>query len=234
MSSSLGWPLVEHVVGGEDGVDSVSRKGQERGFNDAAGGVGGDAGDREDGHVVSDAEGRRFVWSGRAGGDRLSDGGWRRAEDSESRRCLLAHGVVVEDSGRGQVARDVDASQAVRRALFEAEAGVLGERAARWHLQQRRQVYGGRNRGAANRDAQRWLSGGPGVERAPASDVHDLAAGVTNIVALAVDLLNESFALQHGESASQGHRADPVPGGQAGFGREAFARLDAARRDLVA
>lgn len=162
MSSFLGRPLIGHVVGGEDGVDSVSREGQERGFNDATGGVGCDARDRENGHAASEPECRRFVWGGRSGADRLSDGGRRRAEDGESRGCLPAHGVVVEDSGRGQVARDVDAGQAVRRTLFEAEAGVLRKRAARWHLQQRRQLHGGRNRGAANRDAQRWLSGGPG------------------------------------------------------------------------
>lgn len=168
MLSSLGLPLVDHVVGGEDGVYAISRKRQERGFDDAAGGVGGDAGGGEDDRRVADAEGRCFVRRRGASAHRLSESGRRRAEEGESCYFFSAREVVIEHSGRDQVARHVNASQAVRRLPFMADAGGLHDGAARGDLQQGREVRLGLNGVAADGDAQCRLSGGPRVQGAPA------------------------------------------------------------------
>lgn len=121
----------------------------------------------------------------------------------------------------------------MRRLTFVAEAGGLHDVAARGHLQQRREVRLSLDDGAADRDAQCGLGGGPRVQGAPAADVQDLAVRVTNEIAFAVDLLHEAFALEYGESSPQGHRADLVPVGKASFGRKAFAGLHTARGDLL-
>lgn len=89
------------------------------------------------------------------------------------------------------------------------------------------------DRGAAHGDAQGRFSGRPRVQRPPSADVHDLAEWATDEVALAVDFLDEAFALEDREGAPQCRRADLVPVGQVGLGRQAFAGFDAAGRDPV-
>lgn len=168
-----------------------------------------------------------------ASAHRFPESSRRRAEDCESCEGISVRGVVIEHSGRDQVARHVDASQAVRRLTPVAEAGGLHDGTTRGHVQQGCEVRLGLNGGAADGGAQCRLGGGPLVQSAPAADVQDLAVRATDEVAFAMDLLYEAFALEYGEGSPQGHRADLVLVGKSSFGQKAFAGLKTARGDLL-
>lgn len=101
------------------------------------------------------------------------------------------------------------------------------------HLQESCEAAAGRDCGATNGDAQRRSSGRQRVQRSPAAHVHDLAGRAPDEVALAVDFLDETFALEHCEGMAQRHRAHGVPLGQGRLGRESFAGLETAGRDLL-
>lgn len=94
-----------------------------------------------------------------------------------------------------------------------AEAEELGQWTIGRHLQQSRQMSARPDLGGSDSHAERCLSRGPGVQRAPSADVRDFAEGVANEVPLAVDLFDDAFPLKHCESTPQCRRAHHVLSG---------------------
>src|SRR5690606_23252820 len=121
-----------------------------------------------------------------------------------------------------QVSRYVNAGQAVWGLSLVAESEEFGQWASVVHLQQRCQVAPRGQYRSSDRHAQVHVCGSARIQRAPSTDVRDLAQRAADEVALAVDLLDEAFSLEYGEGASQCGRADLVPVGQGGLRREPF------------